>query len=160
MLGILRHTDTCTMKLNRIVLPWLILGMLALTACHRSWDEVSGPDRSERKAMASVNKFIESYGWNMQRSGFLFETNGKPARLIRDLPWKEMQNKQYPAVTYDGVLYVLLERGPGGNRSGVAYNPLTNMFVPSVRGYRPIGSRWYVWVQPENQTYTYLNRYE
>lgn len=148
------------MKPTGIVSALALIGMLALTACHRNWDEATAPDITGRGSMAPVHKFIESYGWNMQRSGFLFETNGKPARLLRGLPWKEMQDKQYPAVTYGGVLYVLLERGPGGDRSGVAYNPLTNMFVSSVRGYRPIGSRWYVWVQPENQSYTYLNRYE
>lgn len=148
------------MKRISIILPSLIIGMLALTACHRNWDAVDAPDLPGRNGRATVNKFIESYGWNMQRSGFLFETNGKPARPIRGLPWKSLKDEQFPAVTCGGVLYVLLEKGPGANRSGVAYNPLTNLFVPSVRGYRPIGSRWYVWVQPENQTYTYLNRYE
>lgn len=134
--------------------------LLVLVGCTREWDAMTAPDVQGKAAMASVDKFVQSYGWNMQRSEWLFKTNGRPARMIRGLPWKRLKGDEFPAVTHNGILYVLLNRGPGEERSGVAFNPQTNLFASPVRGFRPIGGRWYVWVQPENQTYTYLQRYE
>ena len=68
---------------------------------------------------------------------------------IRGLPWEAIKDREFKAVTHQGVLYVVL-KGWHHNLSGVAYNPETNTFAPKIRGFQPIGQHWYAWAQPED----------
>ena len=108
--------------------------------------------------MAAVEAFIATNGWNMQ-------TNGSPfwegrSKMIRGLPWRSMSRQEFVAVTEGGILYVLSNPGSHHDCAGVAYNPLTNRFAPTIRGFKPIGGHWYVWIQPEFQSLTFPQQYE
>ena len=101
--------------------------------------------------MAAVQAFITRYGWNMETNSAL-SLNGfveERTEQIRGLPWEAIRDREFPAVTHRGVLYVKLG---GGHHSvhGVAYNPNTNAFAPTIAGFKPIGQHWYVWAQLED----------
>jgi len=116
------------------------------------WDEVPAPTLTNSSAMNGVNTFISSNGWNMDTSGFLFDSYGAakpPIRLIRGLPWEVIRNREFPALTHHGVLYVML-KGWHHNLSGLAYNPNTNSFARMIAGFKPVGQHWYVWASPED----------
>ena len=110
--------------------------------------------------MASVQKFIAANGWNMQSNGAPFETHGRVMGRITGLPWKSLSSQQFPAVTQNGILYVATAPGWHHDLAGVAYNPLTNKFWPTICGFKPMGGHWYVWFQPEFQSQTFAQHYE
>jgi len=113
------------------------------------WDEVPPPTLTNASAMASVNAFVATNGWTMQKDGFgpfMWVTNQKP---IRGLPWKEIQDREFRATTHDGILYVRFT-GWHYNDSGVAFNPKTNKFPESILGFKPLENHWYVWAQRDD----------
>jgi hypothetical protein len=113
------------------------------------WDEVPAPTLKDGGAMAAVNAFVATNGWNMQ-TGMLGRFNFvKMMKPIRGLPWKEIYDREFQAVTHNGILYVVL-KGWHYNDSGIAYNPKTNSFAPSIAGFKPLGDHWYAWAQPED----------
>lgn len=113
------------------------------------WDEVPPPTLTHFSAMAAVNAFLATNGWNMH-TGVLGHVslveNRKP---LRGLPWKEIQDREFSAVTHSGFLYVIL-KGWHYNDSGVAFNPTTNAFAKSIAGFKPLTGHWYVWAQAED----------
>lgn len=128
--------------------------------CGKRWDSACAPDIRRTNAMAAVETFIATNGWNMQSNGAPFETTGRHWQMISGLPWKSLNNQEFRALTQNGVLYVLTNPGWHHDSAGVAYNPQTNRFGPTIRGFKPIGDHWYVWFQPEFQSYTFTQRYE
>lgn len=113
------------------------------------WDEVPAPTMTGSNAMAAVNAFVATNGWDMQKDGGVFcvafPDKSKP---MRGLPWTVIHNREFRAVTYNGILYVFFT-GFHDDSSGVAYNPNTNTFTTGIDGFKPIGQHWYVWIQPE-----------
>jgi hypothetical protein len=71
-----------------------------------------------------------------------------------------LTNRQYQALTRDGILYVLTEEGWHHEYGGVAYNPHTNRFPWTVRCFKPVGAHWYVWWQPEFMSVKGKQKYE
>jgi hypothetical protein len=114
-----------------------------------SWDEVPAPTITNSNAMASVNAFVVTNGWNMETNGWRVMDFSDHRKPIRGLPWEAIKDREFGALTHGGVLYVLL-KGWHHNLSGVAYNPRTNSFAPGIRGFKPLGDHWYVWTQPED----------
>jgi hypothetical protein len=110
-----------------------------------AWDEVPAPTLTNSNAMSSVQAFVKSNGWNMATNNIFGEMSlTNPMKPIRGLPWAAVKDREFGAVTCDGILYVLFN-GWEFNISGVAYNPRTNKFVPRLSGFKPIGRHWYVW---------------
>jgi len=113
------------------------------------WDEVPPPTLTNASAMAGVNAFIATNGWNMHSNKYLMFTYGfEHPRPIRGLPWEVIRDREFPALTHRGILYVILSGG-FHNVSGVAYNPNTNRFA-GANGFKPLGGHWYVWAQVED----------
>lgn len=98
--------------------------------------------------MTAVESFIATNGWNMHTGALVFTYGFDKPLPIRGLPWRSLKAKQFPALTHDGIFYVILD-GWHHDCNGVAYNPKTNRFPPEIAGFRPIGDHWYVWAQPE-----------
>jgi hypothetical protein len=125
------------------------------------WDEVPAPTSTGSNAMAAVQKFITANGWNMETNISLFfddPDHSDHIKTISGLPWKAIKDREFEAVTHQGVLYVLL-KGWHHNLSGIAYNPNTNTFAPYISGFQPIGQHWYVWARPEDPI-TLKQKYE
>ncbi len=122
------------------------------------WDEVPAPTVTGSNALAAVQAFISTNGWNMETNGLRVVDGSDRLKPIRSLPWEAIKDREFNAVTYKGVLYVLL-KGWHHNLSGVAYNPQTNTFAPDIRGFKPIGEHWYAWAQPEDPI-TLTKQYE
>src|SRR5262245_37100162 len=123
---------------------------LVLTGCGQTdWKKVSPPDIQGASALASVDRFIATNGWNMYTNSgaVLWEYEERP-KYITGLPWTAFSTNQFRAISRDGILYVLFDSGFHHDYSGVAYNPHTNRFPDCVRGFKPIGGHWYVWLQP------------
>jgi hypothetical protein len=112
------------------------------------WNDVPAPDFVDSNSMASVRLFIETNGWNMDTNKY-FYVDSKDAKLIRGLPWYSIKDREFNAVTHQGILYVLL-KGWHYNLSGIAFNPNTNNFPDSITGFQPIGAHWYAWATPED----------
>ena len=108
--------------------------------------------------MKSVVSFIATNGWNMETNDWLFEDG--TSKMIDGLPWKRLRGHSFPAVTANGVLYVLTNPGWHHDEAGVAYNPLKNSFKSSIKGFKPVGGHWYVWFQPEFQSEKFTQKYE
>ena len=141
------------------LVPLLMVSVL-LVGCGGRWDSMSSPDISGASALVAVESFIATNGWSMQSNGPPFELNGRQWRMIRGLPWKSLRDREYPALTQNGILYVLSKPGWHHDSAGVAYNPQTNRFGPTIRGFKPVGGHWYVWFQPEFQSETFTQQYE
>lgn len=110
------------------------------------WDQVSSPVAGTN-AMAPVNAFLLTNGWQMQTGVVLFFSI--PAERLRPLggiPWKGLEKAQYSAITCDGILYIPL-RAFGPESDGIAYRPGTNPFPPTISGSAPLGGNWYAWKQ-------------
>lgn len=113
------------------------------------WDEVPPPTLTNSSALASVNAFIATNGWNMHANSlgpFTWVKNQKP---IRGLPWKVIHDREFPATTHNGILYVRFT-GWHYNDNGVAFNPKTNRFPKSILGFKPLGNHWYAWAQRDD----------
>jgi hypothetical protein len=115
------------------------------------WDEVPAPTMTSTAAMAAVNAFVSTNGWDMQTDGIVFLSPFAPdkSKVISGLPWTEIHNREFPAVTHNGILYVFFT-GWHWNDQGVAYNPKTNSFARDLAAFKPIGQRWYVWAKTED----------
>lgn len=136
----------------------LLMAVALLSGCGR-WDAMAPPDIHGTNALASVEAFVASHGWSMQTNGPPFEANVSPGR-ISGVPWKKLAAQQLPALTQGGILYVVTKQGFHHDLIGVAFNPKTNTFGPTIRGFRPLGEHWYVWTQPEFQSMTLIQKYE
>jgi len=115
------------------------------------WDEVPPPTLTNSSAMAAVNTFIATNGWNTYTGGEWDFFSIKTAKSIRGLPWKEVQDRDFSALTQNGILYVMF-RGFHYNANGIAYNPRTNAFPAWMTGFKPLKNHWYVWALPEEPT--------
>ena len=109
------------------------------------WDKISKP-LSDTNAMAGVEAFLRTNGWQMQTGSVLFFGVGDKMRPLAGIPWKGLTRKEYFAITCDGILYVPL-RGFGPESDGIAYNPKANPFPSTINGFVPAGDGWYGWKQ-------------
>ena len=117
-----------------------------------AWDEIPPPTMHDSNAMESVLGFVKTNGWNMETNSLLFESyiEGKVhSKPIKGLPWGVIKDREFPAMTHNGILFVMLE-GWHHNLNGVAYNPKTNAFPSITRGFKPLAEHWYVWASPED----------
>ena len=144
--------------MKKLSVPALLMAVALLPGCG-GWDAMSPPDIHGTNALASINAFVASHGWNMQTSGPPFEANIR-AGQITGVPWKKLRGRQLSAITQGGILYVVTEEGLHHDLIGIAFNPQTNKFGPTIRGFRPLGEHWYVWTQPEFQAMTLVQKYE
>ena len=124
----------------------LFRGLIVHPSFGIAWDEVPPPTLTNASAMAEVNAFITANGWNMDGNGPGIRGLSEKRCPIQGLPWREIRDRRFQAVTADGILYVML-RGWNGFITGVAFNPRTNAISHSVDGFKPLGDHWYVWVQ-------------
>lgn len=113
------------------------------------WDEVPAPTLTGSNAMSAVNSFVATNGWNMQTNDCAFDCYSDKgdceiSKPIRGLPWAVIKEREFPAVTHNGILYVFF-KGFHHDGSGVAYNPQTNNFTKSIDSFKPIGQHWYTW---------------
>jgi hypothetical protein len=114
-----------------------------------AWDSVPVPDITGSNATSTVEKFIAQYGDNMSATVVEFTYGLVKTERIRGLPWEKIKDREFQAVTSNGILYVALESF-AHNCGGVAYNPHRKEFNSSIKGFKPIGNHWYVWAQPED----------
>jgi hypothetical protein len=113
------------------------------------WDEVPAPTMSGSNAMKAVDAFVATNGWDMQKDGGIFSViSPDKSKPIRGLPWKEIHEREFSGVTYNGILYIWFT-GFHHDSDGVAYNPRTNSFALGIAGFKPIGQHWYVWAQTD-----------
>jgi len=113
------------------------------------WDEVPAPTMTNSNAMAAVEAFVVTNGWNMYTNGLVFAMGSNKPNAIRGLPWIVIHDREFPALTDHGILYVMLT-GWNLECNGVAYNPKTNAFAWGIRGFKHIGQHWYAWIAPED----------
>ncbi len=124
-----------------------------------AWDEVPPPTLTNLHAMDAVQSFTKTNGWNMATNDIFGEFSAThPMKPIRGLPWSVIKDRDFRAVTCNGVLYVLL-RGWHHDLNGVAYNPKINIFTGRISGFKPIGGHWYVWAAGDYQL-PLVQRYE
>ena len=114
-----------------------------------NWDEVPAPTILGSNAMAAIDSFVATNGWNMQTNDCIFDCisdddNQAKSKPVRGLPWAVIHEQEFPAVTHDHILYVFF-RGFHHDGHGVAYNPQTNHFAATIDSFKPIGEHWYVW---------------
>lgn len=115
------------------------------------WDEVPPPTITGSNALDYIAAFIATNGWDLETNAGLIVDGTERMKPLRGLPWAVIQNREFPAVTHGGILYVMFN-GWHHDCNGVAYNPNTNAFAPGIRGFKHIGQHWYVWAQPEFPT--------
>jgi len=128
-----------------------ILAVAILTVGCNRWDSKPGYYIRGTNATASVSAFIATYGWNSSTNDEdLYRWEDLQLHNIHDLPWSRYKGQEFPALTHDGIFYVLSNPGWHHDYGGVAYNPQTNHF-PAWEGFgfKPIGDHWYVWCIPE-----------
>jgi hypothetical protein len=113
------------------------------------WDEVPAPTLIGSNAMQEVDAFIATNGWNMQTGGLDFAFDPPKTKTIQGLPWEVIKDRKLPALTHQGILYVILGYGHH-SRNGIAYNPTTNAFPSRITGFKHVGNHWYAWGQPED----------
>jgi len=115
------------------------------------WDEVPAPTVTTTNAMAAVDAFVSTNGWDMQTDGMVFCSPLAPdkSKVIRGLPWTVIHDREFRAVTHAGILYVFFT-GWHWNDHGVAYNPNTNAFAWRMAAFKPIGQHWYVWATTDD----------
>ena len=143
-LGVTNQTE-----LTNLIWTNLVRGYIVHPSFGLAWDEVPPPTLTNAGAMRAVEAFIETNGWNMHTNRLVFSYGDEQTRPIRGLPWGVIKDREFPALTHRGVLYVVL-RGWHHNLSGVAYNPNTNAFADAIAGFKPLAGHWYVWAQPDN----------
>ena len=114
-----------------------------------AWDELPPPTLTNSSAMAGVDTFIATNGWNMLTNTFEEFGRVKNLQRIRGLPWREIQDRDFPAVTHNGILYIYF-KGWHHNDSGVAFNPKTNAFPSRILGFKPLANHWYAWAQSDD----------
>jgi hypothetical protein len=122
-----------------------ILLTILLAGCIPRWDDMPPPDIEGKDIMKGVSEFIATNGWAMSTNTGELYFNDHEAKLIHNLPWRKFKNKQFPAWTQSGILYVISNPGWHDDYGGVAYNPNTNKFSTDIECFKQIGSHWYVW---------------
>jgi hypothetical protein len=124
----------------------LVAAATAMVGCRPpEWERMENPDIKDQTAMAAVDSFVATYGWNMNKSPMaLVHPGGGRQGRFRGLPWTRLADSSYPALTSRGIFYVALKIYDN-NASGVAYNPDTNQFPREVAGFKPLADHWYVW---------------
>jgi len=123
------------------------------------WDEVPAPTMTGSNAMAAIDSFIATNGWDMQKDGYVCCVLGPDrSKLVRGLPWTVIHDREFPAVTHNGILYVWFS-GFHHDSDGVAYNPKTNEFAKGMN-YKPIGEHWYVWAEVDDPLQKHIQVYE
>ncbi len=116
------------------------------------WDEVPAPTMTGSNAMAAVDTFVATNGWDMQRDGIVFSVLAPDkSKVIRGLPWTAIHGREFRAVTHDGILYVFFTGWHHNNR-GVAYNPNTNTFARGMAAFKSVGQHWYAWATTDDLT--------
>lgn len=110
------------------------------------WDEVPAPTITGSNALKGVDAFVAANGWNMC-TNFVGFVQAENTRAIRGLPWEVIREREFPAVTWNGILFVTF-RGFGISKGGVAYNPRTNDM--SGLEFKHLGQHWYAWVLPDD----------
>jgi len=123
------------------------------------WDEIPPPTLTNAAAMATVNAFIATNGWNMCTGGLGHFAFVSEKKSLRGLPWREIRDRDFDAVTHKEILYVRL-KGWHYNDSGVAFNPKTNRFDGSIAGFKHLTNHWYVWAMPEDPDVSLAKIYE
>lgn len=144
--GMPTNMDTTNLAMARLIFD----GMVVHPSFGLRWDEVPPPTLTNSSAMAGVNAFIATNGWNMHSNRLVFSYGLDHPQPMRGLPWEVIKDREFPALTHRGVLYVILS-GWHHDGSGVAYNPNTNTFAAAITGFKPLGGHWYVWAQLEDQ---------
>ena len=126
-------------------------GMVVHPSFGYRWDEVPAPTMTGSNAMAAIDEFIATNGWDMQKDGIVFDSvsAADKSKVIRGLPWTAIHGREFPAVTHDGILYVFFT-GWHHNNQGVAYNPKTNAFLRSIFAFKPIEQHWYCWATDDS----------
>jgi len=135
--------------------------LCALAGCGpQAWERIPPPDIQHPAALASVEHFTVTNGWNMytNQGGVQWEELDTNC-VIGGLPWTRWRGQKFQALTRNGILFVLLDPGWHHDYSGVAYNPHTNHFPECIRGFKPISEHWYVWMQPEFQSARLKQKY-
>ena len=125
---------------------------ILMVGCSNRWDDTPAPDIKGVNAMAGVSEFIAANGWNMCTNDTdLSSWEDLKPHYIHNLPWVRYKDRQFQALTFNGVLYVLSNSGWHHDYGGVAYIPTTNNFPAIIDGFKPIGGHWYVWCNLEFQ---------
>ena len=133
---------------------------ILMVGCSR-WDSKPGHYMRGTTAAAGVSAFIAKNGWNIcTNDADLWTWEDLPPRNITNLPWTKYRGQEFPALTRDGILYVLCNPGWHHDYSGVAYNPTTNHFPDFLEGFEPIGEHWYVWCITEFRGHNFPKKYE
>jgi hypothetical protein len=122
------------------------------------WDEVPAPTIVDTNALVGVQAFVATNGWNMHNGKLIFTYGLDKPKVIRGLPWEVIRDREFRALTREGILYVIFS-GWHHDCNGVAYNPRTNDFPAAIQGFKHIGQHWYVWTQRERPT-TLPQQYE
>jgi hypothetical protein len=123
-----------------------------------AWEQIPPPDLRGTNDPGAVHAFVRTHGWNMHTGFVALGWGFVETQPIKGLPWKEIEHREFQAVTANGILYVILD-GFAHNCLGVAYNPKTNRFDSAMVGFKPIGDHWYAWRQPEDPM-TLTQQYE
>lgn len=108
----------------------LLAVVMLLTGCGQAdWEKVSAPDIRGAAALASVERFVATNGWNMytNEGGVLWAYEEHP-QYITGLPWRALATNRFQAITRDGILYVMFDPGWHHDYSGVAYNPFSELY--------------------------------
>jgi len=124
----------------------LVAVAAAITGCGQpGWERMQNPDLKGKAAMAAIDSFAATNGWNMSQSPIQFAVYGRPhPGYLRGLPWSTLKDSSYPALTSKGIFYAALKLS-NHNVTGLAYNPNTNRFPKGVTGFKPLADHWYVW---------------
>jgi hypothetical protein len=136
-------------KQNHFELTAVVAAVGLMFGCRAGWESLPAPDMKGTNAMSAVSSFIATNGWQMHTGGLAFSYGKEQTTLLRGLPWRTLNTDAFPALTHNGILYVVLG-GWHHDVHGVAYNPNTNRFPPAIAGFRPLGGHWYVWAQSED----------
>lgn len=142
--GTVTNTEMIKMPIAREAVVYKAFGL--------EWDGVPAPTVTGPEALAAVRAFVATNGWNMQTGGLLFTYGLDHPKPIRGLPWEAIRDVEFPALSHNGILYVILS-GRHHDCGGVAYNPKTNVFPGAIKGFKHIGQHWYAWAQPEDQLF-------
>jgi hypothetical protein len=167
ILAEMRETETFTNQalsasnLDNPLIRQVFSQMIVHPSFGLRWDETPAPTVRDKNAMAAVEAFIATNGWSMHTGSFVpgYGLGLERAGTIRGLPWEVIRDRDFKAVTHEGILFVIL--APAGHDScrGVAYNPRTNSFPPTINGFKPLGQHWYAWIQHEDPVMA-LREYE
>jgi len=133
---------------NLDIIRLIFDAMIVHPAFGYRWDEVPPPTLTGSNSMLAVSAFIATNGWHMHTGGLAFTYGGISLKPMRGLPWREIHEREFSAVTHNEIFYVVFS-GWHHDCQGVAYNPNTNIFPPAITGFKPLASNWYVWAQAE-----------